>query len=217
MKEKLDLFCKENPFDFSKEQLNRLKYELEHPRIGLICDEMVDYTLWIKGLKSRQEYFADYVARIFTQDKYPHLLEVGCGHHARLSSLLVLKGYKMSAMDPKLENIKDSIEGIQDFFNYEKTSILKYDAIIAQEPCDATEHIIRLCTKEKKDFIISLCASPHRFINGEMPGSADEWYDYLQAIDPNHTILIYPNMVPVYNTPVMIGMFGKKGNDRDDN
>ena len=46
-------------------------------------------------------------------------------------------------------NIKDSIEGMKDFFNYETTSILKYDAIIAQEPCEATEHIIRLCTKEK--------------------------------------------------------------------
>ena len=107
--------------------------------------------------------------------------------------------------------------GEQQEFVHHEHNPLKYDAIIAQEPCEATEHIIRLCTKEKKDFIISLCASPHRLINGKMPRSIDEWYEHLIAIDPNHTILIYPNMVPGYNTPVMIGMFRKKGNDSDDN
>ena len=210
MKEKFDLFCKENPCEFSEEQLNRLKYELEHPRQGFICDEMVDYMLWMKGLKSRQEYFADYVARIFTPDRYPHLLEVGCGPSARLSSLLVSKGYRMSEMDPQLEQFKDPVEGLKERFDHNTTSILKYDAIIAQEPCDATEHIIRLCAKEKKDFIISLCASPHRFIDGKMPESVDEWYDHLRAIDRDHTIIIYPNMVPGYDTPVMIGMFYNK-------
>ena len=50
-----------------------------------------------------------------------------------------------------------------------------------------------------------------------MPESIDEWYEHLIAIDPNHTILIYPNMVPGYNTPVMIGMFGWKDEDSGGN
>lgn len=209
MNDKFNLFRKVNPCGFGEEQLNRLEYELNHPRYGLISDEMVDYTLWLNGLKSRQEYFAEYVAQIFTRDKYTHLLEVGCGHNARLSCLLSFKGYMMSAIDPKLKDVKDNIEGIKDYFDYEVTSISKYDAIIAQEPCDVTEHIIRSCVKEKKNFIINLCASPHRLINGEMPASIDEWYDYLKAIDPNHTVIIYPNVVPEYTTPMMIGFFDK--------
>lgn len=208
MLDKYDLFCKENPCEFSKEQLNKLKHALEHTQNGLVCDEMVDFMLWTQDLKSRQEYFAEYVARIYPQSTYSRLLEVGCGQHARLSKLLASKGYIMCAIDPKVENCTEYVKCIKNYFTCE-TSISEYDALIAQEPCEATEPMIRLCAKEKKDFIISLCANPHPYPNGTIPKSAAEWYDYLEKIDSDHSIIIYPNLIPGFVTPIMLGMYKK--------
>ena len=206
MEEKFKEFLKLNPFDFTQQQMENLKAELRNPKENLSSDEKVDFILWTKGLKSRQEYFAEYICRLLSNKKNLKILEVGCGRKVRLSKLLVEKGYNMSAMDPKLEDVSEDVNLIKESFNYENTNILDYDFIIAQEPCDATEHIVRACVKERKDFIINLCGTPHQLINGTLPKSIDEWYTYLENID-DHCCLIFPNIVPGYITPILIGLF----------
>lgn len=158
MERTLAMFLKENPFDYDAEQLCRLKQEIDHPQDGRSSDEKIDCLLWQRGQKSRQESFCCYVVRNFPCRRYPHLLEVGCGRQARLSQLLAQQGYQMSAIDPKLQRIPAHVEGIVASFHHARTPISSYDAVIAQEPCDATEHIVRSCIRERKDFVISLRA-----------------------------------------------------------
>ena len=154
MNEKLKLFCKLNPYDFTQKQIEKLIEDVNHPRINLSIDEKIDFILCCNNLKSRQEYFANYITKIFDNKDYHHLLEVGCEHNARLSKLLHDKGYKMSAIDPKLNITSDDITCIKDSFIFNKTNIDEYDAIIAQEPCDATEHIILSCIQSKKKILL---------------------------------------------------------------
>ena len=62
-------------------------------------DEYVDFNLWMRGLKSRQDYFADYISEKLPVEKYRKLLEVGCGKNPRVSKVLAEKGYQMTSMD----------------------------------------------------------------------------------------------------------------------
>ena len=71
----------------------------------------------------------------------------------------------------------------------------------------ATEHIVRSCIRERKDFVISLCAEAHRLISGEQPDSVEAWYRYLVSLDPAHTVIICPSIIPGYATPMIIGRF----------
>ncbi len=258
MLEKYQLFCNQNPFEFRKEQLEKIKEDIIKPRNGIVCDEYVDFILWTKGLKSRQEYFADFVEKILPVGTYTKLLEVGAGETARLSKLLTRKGYVMTAMDPLLretgkdnqmpDNLEHSLEDSMDTnmqnnqenltennlehitedtlehvteadiqsrnnpvtyrketFIVGKTDITGYDAIVAQEPCDATEHIIRECVAQQKDFVISLCGVQHRLINGEMPKDVYQWYDYLENIGGEYCILVPSKMIPGYRSNVLLG------------
>ena len=54
-------FCEKNPFQYSQEQLDKIEKDIISPRTGVVCDEYVDFDLWTKGGKSRQEYFADFI------------------------------------------------------------------------------------------------------------------------------------------------------------
>lgn len=76
-----------------------------------------------------------------------------------------------------------SLRFVRKAFDYRSTSLEDYDWVIAQEPCDATEHIIRACLEQGVPFFITLCGVPHRRISGEMPGDVWEWYAYLHHID----------------------------------
>ena len=116
----------------------------------------------------------------------------------------------MTAIDPILDcnTAVDDIICIKKEYHYKLTDISQYDAVIAQEPCEATEHIVRSCTESNKDFIISLCGVPHKLINGKIPDNAHEWYDYLKNIN-NNCFIIQSQIIPDYLTPIMIGMFKK--------
>lgn len=199
------LFCQENPLDFDEEQLKKIENDILNKK-NVVCDEYVEFTLWQKGLKSRQEYFCERVEKIFPLKNYPHLLEVGAGKNARLSKMLTQKGYRMTAMDPNITEHSDfeNLELQKDSFFFEKTDISHYDAIIAQEPCEATEHIIRACIKQEKDFFISLCGTPHTLINGETPETVFDWYQYLDEISGNSSFLFQMDLIPNYITYVII-------------
>lgn len=224
----LEEFCRDNPYDFSEEEFEKIRKDIVNPRKGVVYDEYVDFNLWMRGLKSRQEYFADYISEKLPIEKYRKLLEVGCGKHPRVSKMLAEKGYQMTSMDMVIscdyvivkkdlgsadcENIDKvekevGVEYLKEGFDYKETDISEYDAIIAQEPCEATEHIVRACVEKKKDFIIALCGAPHKLINGGEPKDVREWYAYLQQIGGDNCVIIDSNMVPGYICPVMKGFF----------
>lgn len=199
------LFCEENPLDFDTEQLKKIEHDILNKK-NVVCDEYVEFTLWQKGLKSRQEYFCERVEKIFPLEKYPRLLEVGAGKNARLSKLLAQKGYQMTAIDPKLTEHSDfeNLELQKGSFFFDKNDISSYDAIIAQEPCEATEHIIRACIKQEKDFFISLCGTPHTLINGETPETVFDWYQYLEELSGDRSFLFQMDLIPNYITYVIL-------------
>ena len=224
-------FCVTNPYDFSEEEFEKVRQDIEHPRKSVVFDEYVDFNLWTRGLKSRHTYFADYISEQLPINKYKKLLEVGCGRNPRVSRLLEQKGYIMTAMDSvisceyMMEQKGDIANGdgneervrkasnvtyIKAEFDFTKTDISEYDAIIAQEPCEATEHIVRACVEQKRDFIIALCGVPHVLINGEEPQNVAEWYDYLEEIGGENGFIINSKMVPGYFCPVMKGFLEGK-------
>ena len=218
MEEKtLDTFLKLNPFDFSKEQMERLIKDIENPRKGILSDEKVDFLLWCEYGLSRQDYFMKFFTTLFKKEKYLNVLEVGCGYNAKLSKLLSMQGYKMTALDPnvKIDSSYSSITFRKEFFDY-TMDISKYDVLLAEEPCDATEHIIKACIKEKKDFIIELCATPHNLLNGRIPEDCNEWYSYLESLDSEHTFILRNiPVIPNINSNIMIGIFNNENNSQE--
>lgn len=192
----LKKYKEQNPNELTQEQFEKIEAELLHPKDGTISDERLDFKLWCQGLLSRQEAFAEYISQEFLQktgnsekieklEKPSRILEVGGGRRGRLSRLLAEKGYEMTCMDPELEmeKEKDGIVWVKKVFDYRTVSLKGYDLVVAQEPCEAAEHIIRACLEQKVPFVIALCGTPHRLISGEMPEDVWEWYEYLQDID----------------------------------
>ena len=54
------------------------------------------------------------------------------------------KAFKLTCIDPKLDlTIQDEVKLIKEKFAHETFDLSPYGYVIAQEPCDATEHIIR--------------------------------------------------------------------------
>ncbi len=190
--EKFQTFRTQNPIEFTQEELERVERDILMPRKGVASDEYVDFLLWCEDLGSRQKCFAEFVEKVFPVSEYPKLLEVGCGKTARLSKILAKHGYQMTAMDPKVERFateKDGVGCIADFFDWKKTELAEYDAVVAQEPCEATEHIVRACVNQKKKFVMALCGVPHKLLNGEWPQDAYAWYQYLQEIGGDACVL----------------------------
>lgn len=219
---RLKEYITENPLGFTKEQKEKLVLDAVGPRKGTVCDEYVEFRLWMKGLKSRQEYFAEYVEQKLPVKTYPRLLEVGCGRTARLSRLLCAKGYKMTAIDsqlePEPENLekpeekivrrKDAVEGLEcrkEAFDFQKADLSRFDAVIGQEPCEATEHIIRACLAAGLPFVISLCGTPHRLINGEEPADVYSWYAYLEELGGEGCSVKRTELIPGFVCYVMEG------------
>lgn len=193
----------QNPNELTSQQFLDLEHEIKHPDNGTISDEYLDFKLWCKNLPSRQELFANYLLRKLPKFEGAKILEVGCGRTAKLSRLLSEKGFNMSCIDPLLELKSNNIECIRSNFKYTKFDLAPYDYIIAQEPCDATEHIVRACINQSKPFMISLCGVPHRLISGKMPKDEKEWYKYLQNISPSQIRLIYASLDPISSTPIL--------------
>lgn len=208
---KIEEYRKENPNRLAVEQFEALKKEILRPQKGLISDEYLDYKFWCQGLPSRQECFAAYLRDEILPPQGLHILEVGCGRYARLSVLLKGMGHRVTCMDPKAEPFEDTgIEVRKEAFLYENVDLKGYDFVVAQEPCEATEHIVRACTGQQVPFAIVLCGVPHKRIDGGMPEDVYEWYGYLAGIDPEHTKLDYVRMYPKMGVAVMRSEYTKK-------
>ena len=200
--QRIKLYKQLNPNELSTQQFQKLVDEIKQPKSKTISDEYFDFKLWYKGYPSRQESFAKFLAK-----KVPDsakILEVGCGRTARLSRILSQNGFYMTCIDPKLEVVTgENVEFIKDKFDYKEFDLSPYDYIIGQEPCDATEHIVRACINQNKPFLITLCGVPHKLISGKVPKDANEWYEYLINICPQEVKLRYISLDPFLSTPIL--------------
>ncbi len=178
----------------------------------VMYDEMIDFFDYINHTPHRYESFARKLSRSYPPKSYPKVLNVGCGMILELDIELIKRGYEVSSMDPKvldkeeliqlrkklkemnlLKDIyKEEIDKLSLYkqtFDYQVDHVSDYDLCIGLEPCEATEHIIRACLKENKDFMIGLCASAHDALDGTKFKDFRDWYKYLRLIDPERVEL----------------------------
>lgn len=197
-------YKKLNPNELTTLELVQLEKELKKAGSNIDSDQHLDFLLWCNNYPSRQQLFANYIIKYLPKRVNVKVLEVGCGRTAKLSRILAEKGFFMTCIDPKVDSsYLNGIRSIKGKFNYLKFDLSEYDFVIAQEPCDATEHIVRACTSQDKPFIISLCGVPHKLLSGEMPKSYDEWHNYLWNIAKDKTRLITLSLDPFSKTPII--------------
>ena len=200
-------YKKENPQELTDLEFAKLYKELS--KAGIDSDAALDFILWCNDLPSRQEAFAKYLMKFLPKVPGTKILEVGCGRTARLSRILAEKGYTMTCIDPKVDvSLLNGIKAIRGKFDYRKFDLSEYDFVIAQEPCDATEHIVRACINQNKPFMISLCGVPHALISEKKSKKTkmltrEEWYDYLCNIDKSKTRFVMLSLDPFSRTPII--------------
>lgn len=199
---RLELYKQSNPNELTPQQFLKIEHEIQSPKSSTTSDEYLDFKLWCHGLPSRQEKFATFIAKKLSKKDGAKILEVGGGRTARLSRFLNEKGFEMTCIEPKLEISSNDIKLIKGQFNY-KYDLSIYDYVIAQEPCEATEHIVRACINQNVPFMMSLCGVPHRLISGKTPKDVFEWYDYLVNIASDKIKLRYANLNPLSETPIL--------------
>lgn len=197
-----------NPNELTTQQFLDLEKEIKSKKSNIISDEYVDFKLWLRGLPSRQESFASFLAKKLPKDNKIKILEVGCGRTGRVSRILGELGFDVTGIDPKVEILSSgNTKFIKEKFDYTKFDLSKYDFVIAQEPCDATEHVVRACISKRVPFLMSLCGVPHKLINGYMPKDENEWYEYLLNISIKDMKLRYLSLDPITLTPILKSNF----------
>jgi len=154
----------------------------------IIYDEIVDYYDIVKGEYTRWQSFARYIETRFPKETYPRVLDVGCGPLADLSLSLNEKGYGVTGIDPRVNQI-NQLKTIRQSFNYLKTDISSYDLIVGLEPCEATEHIIRSSIQSNVPCAIKLCAKAHDSMNGQQFLNKEDWYNYLLSLSNTKGII----------------------------
>lgn len=204
-------YLKRNPERFTREEKNKFMLQLEDfvskSDDIVIDDEIYDFLIdcGIVKSKKREINFTSYL-----HDKYKHLhfnkvMEVGAGRMCKLSKELKKFGNSMYAIDPNIRltereakqigiNISKKKFICDEFSNSgHGTNIKNMDLIIGNEPCNATEHIIRQSLKYDKPFDIALCASPHDSLDGKQFSCYEDWYEYLQSISKEVEIKKFKN------------------------
>lgn len=91
--QRLKLYQQSNPNELSPGQILKLEHEIQYPKLDTISDEYFDFKLWCQNLPSRQESFANFVAKKLAKNAEAKILEIGCGRTARLSRFLSEKGF----------------------------------------------------------------------------------------------------------------------------
>lgn len=199
-----------NPHELSPKQLQDLEREIKNPDEDVMSDQLLDYLLWLRELPSRQESFAKFVSKKLAKHPGARVLEVGCGRTARLSRLLAKDGFSVTCIDTIVEPelMTNGVTAIKGIFNHETFNLSDYDFVIAQEPCDATEHVLLACKAQNKPFFMSLCGVPHKKLSGEMPKDYNDWYNYLLNVSDGYAKLIWLSLDPLSRTAVLKSKVG---------
>ncbi len=194
--ETLMQFAEQNPLDFSEHRIEFVRRDFYRQKRKTVSDEFVDYVLWAEGNPSRQEHFGIFLLPVIKARNWKSILEVGCGETALLSKWLYshLEGkVKMTAIDKcNIHCDEPEITLIQREFS-DNEKLTDYDAVIAQEPCEASELIIKNCTEQKIPFCVILCGVPHTRLTGELDKDAYSWYAYLLKTYPDCKFMIWKN------------------------
>lgn len=199
-----DLYKQSNPHELTQQQFKKLEKEIKNPDQKLLSDQYFDFLLWCNGHPSRQESFATFVSKKLSKHPGAKILEVGCGRTARLSRILSEKGFQMTCIDKIVDSsFVNGVTVIKGNFDYRHFDLSDYDFVIAQEPCEATEHVVMACTNQNKPFFMSLCGVPHKLISGGMPKTHEEWYNHLLKVSNGNAKLIYLSLDPFLRTPVL--------------
>ena len=88
----------------------------------------------------------------------------------------------------------------------------KYDIIIGLRPCNPTEHILDLCLKHNKNFMIYLCPCIHNNSNHKQISNYEEWIIYLRKKlnnYKNYQITFYTSDKLPDKCPIIIGKYLK--------
>ncbi len=187
------------PFEKDKFILDLKAYLFKQD--NAIADEVFDFLVSEKLIenKPRTYSFIRHLINKYNTTTTPKVLDVGAGRMCHLSTELGRRGFKVTAMDPKIR-LRDNeikprkIQSIikQPFYcdEYGKgTDISNFDLVVGIEPCSATEHIIRQSLKYEKPFEVSLCYQAHDALNGQKFKTPEDWYKYLQQISNEINIL----------------------------
>lgn len=199
----LEMYKQLNPNELSYQDFSILEHEIQKPHKDVISDYYLDFKLWYMGAPSRQESFANFLSKRLSKHTGAKILEVGGGRTGRLSRFLSKNGFAMTCIDPKLEmSDTNNICFLKQKFNLQ-FDLTGFDYVVAQEPCEATEHIVRACVNQHVPFLISLCGVPHKLLSGITPKNSQEWYDYLVNISNQEIKLRYIQLDHITSTPIL--------------
>ena len=199
-------WLKDNPLRLNSEEKQKFLIDLSlylERKNGVIADEVFDFLVQ-RGLvfnEPREQTFTAYLIKKYGNLNGVKALDVGAGRICVLSKSINEKGGKVTAIDTNIRLSEKELEKLNiavikklfrcDEFskNGKGTNIHDYDLILGLEPCGATEHIIRQALKYDKPFDISLCAAPHKGLNGETFKTHLEWYEHLAKISKEVSII----------------------------
>ena len=192
----LNRFEEKNPIRFSEQRMIIVRRDFYNHKSGTVSDEFVDFVLWAEKLPARHEHFGAFLLPIIRDNAWKSVLEVGCGETALLSEYLhnaLEANVTITAMDQC--DIQCNVFGInlvkQRFTGTEVLS--GFNAVIAQEPCEATELIIKACTEQNVPYCVILCGVPHTRLTGVLDEDVYAWYAYLLSTYPNSRFAIWNN------------------------
>lgn len=206
IKNQANLWLKENPLLLTSQEKHKFLMDLDdylEKNNGVLADEVFDFLVQKKLVENepREKTFIDYLLAKYKTLNNAKVLDVGAGRICSLSKSIAEQGGKATAMDTNIrlnnaEIKRLNIEAVRKNFrcdefskNGEGTNIQNFDLVVGLEPCGATEHIIRQALKHDKPFDISLCAAPHKALNGEHFNSYLEWYNHLKNISKEVSII----------------------------
>ena len=206
IKNQAGIWLKENPLLLNSQEKQKFLVDLEEyleKNNGVLADEVFDFLVQRNLVENepREKTFIDYLLAKYKNFNNIKILDVGAGRICSLSKAIAEQGGKVTAMDTNIRlnnsEIKQlNIEVVKKYFRCDEfspkgtgTDIRNFDLVVGLEPCGATEHIIRQALKYDKPFDISLCAAPHKALNGEQFNSYHEWYNYLKNISKEVNII----------------------------
>ena len=163
-----------------------VKKDFDREQRKTVSDEFVDFVLWAEEESARHEHFGAYLLPFIRKNQWNFILEVGCGEEPLLALYRQLEvEVIITAMDIcEIHCHEPHIQCIQKAFSADE-NLSGYDAVIAQEPCDAAERIIKACTEQKVPFCVILCGVPHIRLTDKLDEDAYAWYAHLIKTYPN--------------------------------